>query len=113
MNQLAMMFERLPVRLEAEDLVISAHFIPKDELWSSRSLRRCFLQDCVCSITVVEYNEGLAEDGNMADGTVQVFELDPVLVFWDCSIWHVSDVAEDGEGLGTRREILARLGSKV
>ena len=49
----------------------------------------------------------------MADWAVQVFELDPVLVFWGCPIWHVSDVAEDGEGLGTRREVLARSGPKV
>jgi hypothetical protein len=58
-------------------------------------------------------DEGLAEDGNVADRTVNVFKLDPMLVFWGGPIRQVSDVAEDGERLGTGREILARSGANV
>jgi hypothetical protein len=61
----------------------------------------------------VEYDEGLTEDGDMADRTVEVFKLDPMLVFWGRPIRQVSNVAEDGKGLGTRREILARSSAKV
>jgi hypothetical protein len=49
----------------------------------------------------------------MADRAVKIFELDPVLVFWSRPIWHVPDIAEDGERLGTGREILARPGTKI
>lgn len=57
--------------------------------------------------------ERLSEYGDMADGAVKIFELDPVLVFWGHPIWHVPDVAEDGEGLRTRREILGKPGTKI
>jgi hypothetical protein len=35
MNQLTMLFEGLVVWFEAEDLIVPAHLISKDELWSS------------------------------------------------------------------------------
>lgn len=108
-----MLLQRFSVWLEAENLIVPAHFVAKDELWPERCLGRGFLKDSICSFTVVEYDEGLAEDRDMADWAIQVFELDPVLVFWRCPIWHILDVAKNGEGLGARREVLAGFSPNV
>ncbi len=89
------------VPLADDDGLVAAELVSHDHGGPTRSLARTLLQQMMRRLLVVDDYERHAKDGHGADAAVEIFVLQPMLVFEHAIGGEVSDVPQDRKRSGT------------
>lgn len=90
------MFAVLVVVLMGDQEVFEPTQRGKIQLRSCRRPLGFLPHDSICSLFVVEDDEGQAHHGDRADGTIGIFVLEPMLELRRPFGWEIQNVADDG-----------------